>query len=70
MTVTSTPTISATITVRVCKQEAAVGQRESGLLEEPEKALGEAEAEHDPDDRGEEADDERLDQHGPHDLAP
>ena len=52
------------------QQQAAVGQREPDLVEEPEEAFREAQAEQDADDRGEQADDERLDQHGPHDLAP
>ena len=42
----------------------------NNLVEEPEEAFREAQAEQDADDRGEQADDERLDQHGPHDLAP
>ena len=51
MTVTRTPTIIATITVRVCEEQAAVGKREPDLLEEPEEAFREGEAEQDADRR-------------------
>ena len=52
------------------QEEAAVRQREPGLLEQPEETLGEAQADHDPGGGSDEADHERLDEHGPHDLPP
>ena len=52
------------------QEQAAVGKREPDLLEEPEEALREGKAEQDADDRGEQPDDERLEEHRPHDLPP
>ena len=65
-----TPTASATITVR--SREDAVGRRQldTESAEQPLDRLRQEHAEAEADERGEEADDERLEDHRAEDLPP
>ena len=66
--VTTMPTIRETTTVRGREDEAGLRQRQVERREQLVQPLGQQEPEPEPDDRGEHADDQRLEQHRHADL--
>ncbi len=70
ISVTSVPTTNETTIVRVAKTVSVCGRSKIQRLEQGVQPDGEPEAAEEPDERGAEADHERLEDHGAQNLPP